>query len=413
VQKYGGMKNKNKPVYWKHFLCGIFLAFLLFPSGNVFAQLHGPLAILTPCNELDKVACVPNERPDCEWVDRWILPDSCEVVASECWSVNEQYKDLFQMGKRQEICVAKGCNWKPDSSDPLGLEGECFPFTELCRGREQNACAQAGDSCEWSNNVCRLKSVAGAKKAVETLSKVCSCKGIYQYNEGYYPIWLKEDKGQGLKPVCTSPTNNYWNVELTELCTVPLTNNEVISFCNQNSSQLTDFGKKECNRALVFVAKSKEQECFDKVEQRYQGSLKDARARETRREGMDSCREGSAALYPGAVFSGGGLRSGAIMAHEHLTKSISHETDIKALILGWTQFVLELVAVIAVVAVVWAGILYITDMGDGSNQEKAKKILMFVAIGIIVVLGSYAIVNTVMKADLGDSRAEINTSLHA
>ena len=93
------------------------------------------------------------------------------------------------------------------------------------------------------------------------------------------------------------------------------------------------------------------------------------------------------------------MRDGSVIAHEYLSRSISHQTDIKALIIGWVRFALELVAVLSVVAIVWAGILYITDMGDGGNQEKAKKILIWVTIGIIVIIGSYAIVNTLMGAN--------------
>lgn len=102
--------------------------------------------------------------------------------------------------------------------------------------------------------------------------------------------------------------------------------------------------------------------------------------------------------YNGPTFDGPGLRGGAGIVAGQLDNNISKERDLKRLIIGWTNFITSVVALLAVVALVWAGTLYITAFGDDSRMESAKKIVIWVVIGIILILGAYAIVNTVMQA---------------
>ncbi len=42
-----------------------------------------------------------------------------------------------------------------------------------------------------------------------------------------------------------------------------------------------------------------------------------------------------------------------------------------------------------------------TAGGEDAQMEKAKKVVIWVVVGIILILGSYAIVNTFQKANLG------------
>jgi len=102
--------------------------------------------------------------------------------------------------------------------------------------------------------------------------------------------------------------------------------------------------------------------------------------------------------YQGPTFDGPGLRGGSNIVAGRLDNSISKERDLKRLIIGWTNFITSVVALLAVVALVWAGTLYVTAFGDDSRMESAKKIVIWVVIGIILILGAYAIVNTVMQA---------------
>ena len=370
------MKNINRCSFFLRLTLGIFLGMVFFSGGSVGAEDVEKCSAFTT----SKAQCERNL--DCIWSDSLLM--KCRVRSSACRAVNSITTDDDDIQKKIDFCTAKECWWNMNSRNPK--KGVCRPVPGTCTGRRWIACT--GD-CRWLDGECMLRAAKQDQKAVEAIEGIC--------NE---------------KPV-DSKRNDFFIKTLPDPCIRPVTNAGVQNFCDQHAEDLTPYGKRKCRSALGHVLASKQQECLDDSEMRYQRSLKDSGAREQRRADDAACRAGVAEVYSGPVFGGGGLRSGAILAHENLTKSISHETDLKALILGWTKFVLELVAILAVLAVVWAGILYITDMGDGGNQEKAKKILIWVAVGILVILGSYAIVNALMKADLGSSRAEIITSLDA
>lgn len=102
--------------------------------------------------------------------------------------------------------------------------------------------------------------------------------------------------------------------------------------------------------------------------------------------------------YDGPVFTGPGLEGGALLAENLLDDNVSKERDLKELVIGWTNFILSVAALLAVVALVWAGFLYVTAVGDDGRMETAKKIVIWVFIGILLILAAYAIVNTVMIA---------------
>jgi hypothetical protein len=102
--------------------------------------------------------------------------------------------------------------------------------------------------------------------------------------------------------------------------------------------------------------------------------------------------------YDGPVFTGPGLEGGALLAENLLDDNVSKERDLKELVIGWTNFLLSVAALLAVIAIVWAGFLYVTAAGDDGRMETAKKIVIWVFIGILLILAAYAIVNTVMQA---------------
>jgi len=102
--------------------------------------------------------------------------------------------------------------------------------------------------------------------------------------------------------------------------------------------------------------------------------------------------------YDGTVFTGPGLEGGALLAESLLDDNVSKERDLKTLVIGWTNFLLSVAALLAVIAIVWAGFLYVTAGGDDGRMESAKKIIIWVIIGILLILAAYAIVNTVMQA---------------
>ncbi len=100
----------------------------------------------------------------------------------------------------------------------------------------------------------------------------------------------------------------------------------------------------------------------------------------------------------GSVFCGPGIKGGDSLVKQKLDNSVYKGPDLKRLMIAWTRFLYPIAALAGVIAIIWAGFLYITAFGDDGNIEKAKKIIAWVAIGIVLVLGAFAIVNTIISA---------------
>jgi hypothetical protein len=61
--------------------------------------------------------------------------------------------------------------------------------------------------------------------------------------------------------------------------------------------------------------------------------------------------------------------------------------------LSWRQYTkFGFIGIIAITALIYAGFLYLTAGFDDGNAEKAKKIIMYVVIGIIFILEGVRIV---------------------
>lgn len=87
------------------------------------------------------------------------------------------------------------------------------------------------------------------------------------------------------------------------------------------------------------------------------------------------------------------------------------EGDIREFAKTILNFILGFLGFIAVVYIIYGGFLYIMSGGDDANVEKGKKIILNAAIGIIIILASFAIVNTVLKAPTGVSSSSTTTSV--
>jgi len=70
-------------------------------------------------------------------------------------------------------------------------------------------------------------------------------------------------------------------------------------------------------------------------------------------------------------------------------------------ILTIVNYALFFLGLIATIMIIFGGFLYVTAGGDDAGAEKGKKILMYAAIGIIVILISYALVNTIIGSGGG------------
>lgn len=73
------------------------------------------------------------------------------------------------------------------------------------------------------------------------------------------------------------------------------------------------------------------------------------------------------------------------------------EGSIRALILRIVDFFLLFLGLIAVIMIIYGGITYVTAAGNQEKVDSAKKIIMYAIVGIIIVLISFALVNTVIR----------------
>lgn len=71
---------------------------------------------------------------------------------------------------------------------------------------------------------------------------------------------------------------------------------------------------------------------------------------------------------------------------------LSQQTDLQAVIVNVVGRVLDFILLIAVVFVIIAGIRLIVSSGDEGEKDKAKKTIIYVIVGIIVILLARVIV---------------------
>ncbi len=309
--------------------------------------------------------------------------------------------------------LKKGCVWYND-----GKGAKCKP-------RSSKHLAEA----TWTEVDCRLVYTAHAFKDTDEYGQEVWVGGYVDYddqNSEHDKTYLQteETKYKYFKNLPnyvvndeethTFETTQDKKFAASEACLYVV--NQGGSVCDY-SHWLNDKGKRKCREYLKLKEKALNEKCLEEVENVWQRSLKTNEDRLNRREGIAWCKEQASNLsysfineeYSGPIFDGPGLRGGAQMAQMKLSNSISKQRDIKKLIISWAKFALEIAAVLAVLALIYAGFRYITDMGDGGGIEAAKKIIIWTIVGILLILSSYAIVNTVIKARFGadDSRPEI------
>lgn len=94
---------------------------------------------------------------------------------------------------------------------------------------------------------------------------------------------------------------------------------------------------------------------------------------------------------PGNEFTDG-IKSTGIFARG---AGLSPSADVFVVITSVLQWLLALSAMLAMAAIVWGGIMYITSLGDESKAGKAKQIIQYAIIGVIVILLSFVIVTLV------------------
>lgn len=93
------------------------------------------------------------------------------------------------------------------------------------------------------------------------------------------------------------------------------------------------------------------------------------------------------------VYSGCGILCG-ISGASGIT-GLAQSTSISELILKIITFILDIALILAVLAIIIAGLYLITSNGDEGQKDKAKRIIFYAIIGILLILFSRAIVMVV------------------
>jgi hypothetical protein len=89
-----------------------------------------------------------------------------------------------------------------------------------------------------------------------------------------------------------------------------------------------------------------------------------------------------------------------------INESTSYDGSFRESVLTIVNFFLYFVGLLSVVMFIYGGFIFITT-GSEDGSEKGKKILLYAGIGIIVILVSYAAVNTILGSGNVNSGGEL------
>jgi len=109
----------------------------------------------------------------------------------------------------------------------------------------------------------------------------------------------------------------------------------------------------------------------------------------------------------------GGLKAPSTEGYD---PSLVQQTNLRDYVVNIVNFVLGFLGLVAVIIVIYGGFVYVTAAGSEEKTGKGKKSIMYAMIGIVIILISYALVNTVIKGvgkgtDKADTTIEDTTTL--
>ena len=99
-------------------------------------------------------------------------------------------------------------------------------------------------------------------------------------------------------------------------------------------------------------------------------------------------------LYAAAMAS---VPSALAIKEPDPIEGISNDTDLSAVAISIITMILDILALIAVIFIIIAGIRLIISQGEEEAKDKAKKTIMYVVVGLIVVLLARVIVGFVVS----------------
>lgn len=74
------------------------------------------------------------------------------------------------------------------------------------------------------------------------------------------------------------------------------------------------------------------------------------------------------------------------------------QTTLRGLVLTVINYFLGFLGLLAVIMVIYGGVTYVTSAGNDEAVGKAKKIIMYALIGLIVILLSFVLVRAILGA---------------
>jgi Type IV secretion system pilin len=89
---------------------------------------------------------------------------------------------------------------------------------------------------------------------------------------------------------------------------------------------------------------------------------------------------------------------------EGYAAGLTQATDARTFILNVTNFFLGFLGLIAILVVIYGGILAITSVGNPEGMGKARKAITYAAVGLLLIMSSFAIVNTILLAPSGSEQ---------
>lgn len=76
-------------------------------------------------------------------------------------------------------------------------------------------------------------------------------------------------------------------------------------------------------------------------------------------------------------------------------------TSLRALVLTIVDYFLGFLGLLAVIMVIYGGVTYVSSAGNDEAVGKAKKIIMYALIGIVIILLSFVVVQAVLGSGTG------------
>lgn len=91
---------------------------------------------------------------------------------------------------------------------------------------------------------------------------------------------------------------------------------------------------------------------------------------------------------------------------EGYDEALVRTTDFRDFVLTVVNFALGFLGLFAVIIVIYGGVLYVASAGEEEKTQKGKKAITYATIGLLIVMGSFAFVNTIIRGAVGEGEEE-------